>query len=265
MLQGIKHGIKKLMFSAAPRWSTSFFSARARAQSHRVVDAWGCTQITRKLIETYGTNVQQGPFVETVLAPMAQKEHLGPYLLGTYECELNAAWQEILSGTFDQVIDIGAKFGYYAVGLARRFPQAEVTAFDTDPWARAATAEMVKANGVKVDVREFCDANWLRKNVRGRAFIISDCEGYERELFGKGDVSYLRSTALIIETHDDLAPGCTTKVRANLSATHHITAIESNSACHTSNLDLSFLSEKERNMALNEVRPPQIWLYCKPK
>ena len=49
---------------------------------------------------------------------------------------------------FPQIVDVGAKFGYYAVGLARRYPAAAVVAYDVDWWARRACRRMAAANGV---------------------------------------------------------------------------------------------------------------------
>ena len=79
--------------------------------------------------------VLDGPFKGLLLPASAREEHIGPYLLGTYERELHGAWRKILTGQYNAVIDIGAKIGYYAGGLARHFPSTPSIAFDTDWWA----------------------------------------------------------------------------------------------------------------------------------
>ena len=110
------------MHAVAPRWTAALLSARARAHSHRVIAGWGSATVTRKLVERFGSRVLDGPFAGMILTPMTHAEQLGPYILGLYESELDAAWDAVLKGTYTQVVDVGARFGYYAVGLARQYP-----------------------------------------------------------------------------------------------------------------------------------------------
>ena len=130
----MKQAVKRWLFAVAPKWATSFFSARARATSHRAVEGWGCLRVNDLLMDRFEARVQGGPFRGMTLTPMTRAEQIGPFLLGLYESELNDAWELVFRGTFPQIVDVGAKFGYYAIGLARRFPESRVVAFDTDPW-----------------------------------------------------------------------------------------------------------------------------------
>ncbi|HIE92078.1 MAG TPA: hypothetical protein EYQ83_04125 [Acidobacteria bacterium] len=127
MKQLLKRGLH-----AVARWTVALMSARARAHSHGVIAQWGCGPLTRTLVERFGSVVQEGPFAGVALTPMTHAEQIGPFLLGAYESELDGAWDTVFRGTYSQIIDIGAKFGYYAVGLARKFPDAAIVAFDTD-------------------------------------------------------------------------------------------------------------------------------------
>jgi hypothetical protein len=257
---------KQLLFAIAPRWTTSIMSARARAHSHRVVKNWGCVAINKKLIAHIGPTVQEGPFTGLQLSPMTWSEHLGPYLLGVYESELDRAWDVVFASGYPQVIDVGAKFGYYALGLAKRYPGASVVAFDTDWWARKAVREMARANNAtRIEVRGFCDAAWLKANLLEGAFIISDCEGYEGELLGGPMFPQLQTATLVIETHDSIVPGVSRTIRDALQSTHAIETVCSDVARRASQRDLGFLSEPEQKLATMEVRPPQTWLLCLPK
>ena len=145
----MKQLVKRLFYRCAPELATEFFSARSRAHSHRLLKQWGCLEVNRALYEHLGDVVQEGPFQGLRLTTLTRSEQWGPYLLGTYESELDSAWEAVFTGSYRQIIDIGAKFGYYAVGLAKRFPSTDVIAVDTDPWARRAVREMAKEFDLK--------------------------------------------------------------------------------------------------------------------
>lgn len=262
----MKGWVKGVLYAAAPRWTTALMSARARAHSHRVLESWGCGRLNCKLIERFGNRVQEGAFAGLVLTPMASAEQIGPYLLGVYESELDGAWDSVLRGAYPQILDIGAKFGYYAVGLAKHYPSASVIAFDTDWWARKAVRQMAAANGVtNVGVKGFCSRNWLVQNTMEGAFIISDCEGYEAVLFAPDVVSRLRTATLVIETHDSLVPGVSDRLRAAFENTHIVQTLGHAPSRRSTSRPIEFLSEQERQLAVQEVRSPQLWLLCLPK
>jgi hypothetical protein len=246
--------------------TTSLMSARARANSQRAVAAWGCGPVARKLTERLGNRVEEGPFAGLILTPMTQAEQIGPYLLGVYESELDDAWNIVFAGAYRQIVDIGAKFGYYAVGLANKYPDAAVVAFDTDWWARKAVREMAAANAApNVEVRGYCTRAWLARNIQESAFIISDCEGFEDVLFGGGAIGPLGQAVMIIETHDCFVPGVSDRLRAVLASTHTVREFGGEGARRGTTRSLDFLSEPERRLAVQEIRLPQVWLLCLPK
>ena len=245
----MKQTIKQALHAMFPEWTTALMSARARAYSQSLMADWGCRDLNRKLIERFGPTVQEGPFAGMVLGPMAEAEHLGPYLLGVYESELDGAWDHVFRGTYTQIVDVGAKFGYYAVGLARRYPDVPVVAFDTDPWARNAVREMSAANRTgHVEVRGFCRPKWLAHGLRAGALVVCDCEGYESELFAEVTPA-LQSATLVIETHDCFVPGISDHLRDVFASSHRILTIGETPDRRQSALDLSFLNEAERDLA----------------
>jgi hypothetical protein len=161
------------------------------------------------------------------------------------------------------IVDVGAKFGYYAIGLARKCPRADVVAFDTDPWARRAILEMMRANEVaNVRIRGFCSRSWWSSNLVANSLIISDCEGYEAELFSS-DTSAFASCTLVIETHDMWVPGVTEALTQRFQESHEISRIESLDY-RVSPVDISFLPTELVRLATSEPRPAQCWLVCRP-
>lgn len=262
----MKSVIKAAMFKLFPRVATQIFSARARAYSHRLVRELGCAALNEKLLRRFGDRVLYGPFAGMVLSPETRREHLAPFLLGIYESELDQVWRSIFQMEFSLVIDVGAKFGFYAVGLAKQFPGRKIIAFDTDPWARRATKEMSAANGVQVEVRSFCSPQWLRNHLPKGAFIFSDCEGYEATLFGSNEVPNLQSATMLIEIHEELSPGVTDLLREKFARSHEVTVIPAQPKQTKTLPELASLNEAEQVMAISEYRPiNQCWMFLSRK
>jgi hypothetical protein len=262
----MKSALKRLLQRTAPRLAITIESARARAHAHRLMRGWGCQELIDDLIARFGVSVQEGPFAGLTLTSMARADHLAPYLLGVYESELDAAWAVVLRGRYAQIVDVGAKFGYYALGLARRYPDSAVVAFDTDWWARRAMREMLEANALSnVTVRGFCTPGWLASHLTDGALVISDCEGYEDVLFPSRPSGALETATLIIETHDDVSPGLTSRLHQRFDATHAVHVVESGGRRRATTRDLTFLSEERRRLANQEIRFEQSWLVCLPR
>ena len=261
--------LKRVLFSVAPMWATSFFSGRARAHSHRVIAGWGSRRVNETLFQRFGSRVLSGPFQGMELSAPTRAEQIGPYLLGLYESELHPTWETLLRGRFAQIVDVGAKFGYYAVGLARRFPHSRVTAFDTDHWARRVLKEMVRDNGTSnVEIRGYCSPGWLARNLTEGALVLSDCEGFEGDLFASVPIPNLASATLVIETHEETTPGISQRLRERLEPTHLLTEVPTDTHPRVSPVDLSVLSfsEREQFLATQEVRHGrQVWLVGVPR
>lgn len=239
---------------------------RSRLFSQALVEKWGCVALNRKLIERFGPRVLHGPFKGITLTPETQKEHISPYLLGLYESELNSTWQTVFQMKFSQILDVGAKFGFYAVALARQFPTVPVLAFDTDPWAQKVTHEMIAANGVKAQVLDYCSPDWLRKNLAQGAFILSDCEGYEATLFGDTTIAALSSATMLIEIHEEASPGVTRMLQEKYNPSHEISLIPERSNESNPLSELDSLTSDERKMAVCEYRSAgQCWMFLKPR
>ena len=82
-----------------------------------------------------------------------------PKLIGTYERELSPIVEEVCACNSTTIIDIGAAEGYYAIGFARRLPNAKIIAYELQPEGREKIAEMALLNDVsdQVDIRGQCN------------------------------------------------------------------------------------------------------------
>ena len=195
-----------------------------------------------------------------------------PKLLGSYESELHATLEELLAHEYSAVVDVGCAEGYYAVGLGLRLRNAALYAFDTDPRARAACAEMAKLNGVdsRIHIGGMCDKNVLRSLPLGtRALIIADCEGYEAELFDDEMAQFLARHTLIVEAHDFIKIDISSRLRGIFSRTHHVHAVKSTDDIQKAHIyryeQLGKYDTNERYLILSERRPAIMeWLIMSP-
>jgi len=166
---------------------------------------------------------------------------------------------------YEQFLDIGSAEGYYAVGLARHFPEASVHAFDTDRWARRMSRLMAERNGVdNLTVHGACTTDWVRENVRPETFILSDCEGFEDQLLDPQKAPVLRQCDLLVELHETPAPGVTERMAKRFGGSHDLTLIDSQESDPSAYPGLQGLSEEERTLAVSDLRTEgrQQWLYA---
>ena len=195
-----------------------------------------------------------------------------PKLLGSYESELHPALEELLAHEYTAAVDVGCAEGYYAVGLGLRLRNAAIYAFDTDPRARPACAEMAKLNEVdgRIHIAGMCDKNVLRSLPLGsRALIIADCEGYELDLFDDEMAQFLARHSLIIEAHDFIKIDISSRLRDIFSKTHRVRSVKSTDdiqKAHTYRYEqLGKYDINERYLILSERRPAIMeWLVVTP-
>lgn len=175
--------------------------------------------------------VLHGPFAGMRYpAARAAGSALIPKILGSYERELHPVIDRVAQTSYSDIVDIGCAEGWYAVGLATRLPGVLVHAFDTDPEARDLCRAMAEANDVadRVHVHSHCSAEALLALALGpRALIVSDCEGYEADLFTPAVARQLARHDLLIEVHDRIDPALGPRLRADFSSTHEVLVIDS--------------------------------------
>lgn len=260
----LKSAVKRIAHVVAPRKAVAISAQRARRRSHRLLKEWGLFDLNQRLIAECGSQVLAGPFKGLTFSPLSRSEHIGPYLLGTYEAELHDTWHRLLSRDYSQFVDVGANFGYYAVGLARRFPNRKVVAFDVDWWARKAVAEMSAANGTSnLSIEAWCDPSWLSVHLKDRSLVISDCEGYEGALFCGQTAPAFATCTFVIELHEAFVPGVTERCLDTFARTHAAQVVETRTETPLTVRPASFTDEELRRVSA-EARGPQQWLVLTP-
>ena len=196
-------------------------------------------------------------------------------LLGTWELELRETLQEILSINPSGVICIGAAEGYYAIGMAIKFPHINVLAYEDQSKYRHFLSNLAKDNEVKNLVsRGKCMPSDIQTSIREsgeRALIICGVEGFEEKLLDPSKSHELEKAFILVEVHEMYVHACEEMLVGRFQDTHRIKTI-----CGRDRLisdfprKLSFLKLLSTKTALlnlmNEGRPfPMNWLWMVPK
>jgi hypothetical protein len=194
------------------------------AEALRQLAKWRSHHIQTLVVRSIGTKVLSGVFEGMeFLQQSAEGCHI-PKLLGTYEQPLHAIIEAAIARSYSTVINIGCAEGYYAVGLARRMPEARVLAFDTNADAQRACAELAARNGVgdRVEVGAmFGIEDFARFGVKG-VLVVCDIEGGERDLLDPEAAPALAGMDLIVEVHDGLHRGLSAEIARRFAATHEV-------------------------------------------
>jgi len=217
--------------------------------------------------------VKHGPFAGLRYPSVrALGSSMFPKFLGSYERELHAWIEAACAEPYATIVNVGCAEGYYAVGLARRLRQAVVYAFDTNPDAQRFCRQMAELNQVadRVRVGATCDASTLVSLPLGpRCLVLSDCEGFERQLFTPETVERLAKHDFLIEAHDFIDPYVTPSLRAAFASTHAVTIISSLDDFAKLDVydyeELRSFDRAQRRVLLGEYRPPMTWWFATPR
>lgn len=226
----------------------------------------------KKFRELFGRlKVMHGPFKGMVYPEyMAHGSSLYPKLLGSYESELYNDIEELLKNDYKTIIDVGSAEGYYAIGFAMRKPEARVFAYDVDKVALDACRKMAVANKVdkQMEFGEFCSAKVLADmKLEGRSLVLSDCEGYEMELFTKESVANLKNSDIIIEVHDLYNEKITPALEEVFRDTHDIKKVYSISTFGKLKdfKEAEAFSDEDINTFMVERNGIMVWFIVTPK
>ncbi|MFA6165317.1 MAG: hypothetical protein WC700_01785 [Gemmatimonadaceae bacterium] len=145
--------------------------------------------------------VLSGPFAGMHLTGLPA----APELLGTYEREIFDVVRELTERPFRTLINLGARYGYYAVGMARLMPAVKVIAYEGNEEARAQLESATEANGVqsRVTVAGYCEVPDLAAalETEGGVLVVCDIDGGEVPLLDPQLVGALTRATILVECH----------------------------------------------------------------
>ena len=253
----------------------AFFARRTREQAEALLEQRGLREPAARIAARLGDRVQRGPFAG-LRYPRRRGDivHLAK-LLGAYECELHPALDLLVSRAPTLVVNVGSGDGYYAVGLARLLPGADIVAVDPDPIAQRACRETAELNSVASSVRftPRLDAAALQRaltelgptgesaRLARRALCVVDCEGYEDELLDPAHAPALAQADILVETHDFARAGVNARLTARFATTHRVERIAIAARIASAFPELAGESPMMARGLLDEFRHvPQSWL-----
>jgi hypothetical protein len=210
--------------------------------------------------------VLAGPFVGLQFPFGASWGGFAARLAGCYEQEIQSHVQAAIDASPPVVIDAGAAEGYYAVGFARRLRAAQVISFDIDPVARRACREVARLNGVSnLVVRGRITPKEMNRHLRPDSLVLSDVEGYERELLEPRSAPGLQSCRIICELHEFAAPGVTDTITSRFASTHRVELVTAEPRREVPRY-LAHLEAQTARQAIREGRPPGMqWAVMIPR
>lgn len=213
-------------------------------------------QVSREVADLCDRRVVRGPFAGTVLPALLPDT--SAKLLGSYEVELQPAFEQLVAHGYAVVVNVGCSDGYYAAGLVRRLPGAHGFAFDVDAAHRAAARETAAANDVAVEVDGACTAAQLAELCgAGEVLVVCDCEGCERDLIAPEITG--RAT-VVVELHAG-----TEDLPARFGEAYRVSTIGSAPRHAADYPELARLRRpKDRDLAVFERVVPQDWAIIQP-
>lgn len=251
--------------SLPPKFFASMMAGRSRSHQIKYMQRIGMSDLAAQFISAFGLTVRYGPFKGMRYTPAAARDRLVICkLLGTYENELHPVLEAVAPDTYDCIVDVGCAEGYYTTGFALR-TNSRVFGFDVARAELALAAQLAQENGVgkQVTLEGWCDSHRLAKisSTHKRPFILSDCEGYETELFAEEVIPRLKSSDLLIELHGNAKDILVRR----LCQSHEIHLIAATPRLKTNLLELQNFAPEQRHSALNEFRGDQCWLWATSK
>lgn len=193
-------------------------------------------------------------------------------MIGTWEKELHDFFFNL--EIQNDILCIGAAEGYYAVGLAKSFPDFEIYAYESNP----IYLEFLKDNATKNDCANInyyglCDRVELQKRLSEsveKPLIICDIEGGEIDILDIEKIPLLANAKILVEVHEMYVEKCEKKLLERFSKTHFAKVIKGekrtiNDLPNEIKFIKLFASESRVVNLMNEGRPyPMNWIFFNP-
>jgi len=246
-----KLAIKRLLsFVPTPNWTTRYPDLN-RLEKAKV------SILCRRLLKSTGHRVFGGPFSTMQLAENLDLAWDSRIIVGSYEEEVHHVINDVIRMAPTNIIDIGAAFGYYAVGFALKIANTTVAAFEAEEdrhWQQLACLARINGVSSKIIQRGLCTAEELAKVCAPKSFILCDCEGGEVDILQPREIPALRFCKILIELHEFCVPNLLATLISRFLDSHEISIIEEAERNPSRYRILQKLPSSWRSVAIQEAR-----------
>ena len=228
--------------------------ARRRASRERRSAVQTEVLLARKISPS--GKVLAGPFAGMVMPDGSSWAAGLARLAGSYEEELTLHLRRLIAARPAVVVDAGASEGYYAAGIARLLPDAQVFAYEMSVDGRRLCHQAAQRNGLtNITVCGRITPRQLRGRLRSPSLLIADVEGYELELLDPLAVPNLTQAYMLVELHEYLRPGVTDTIVRRFEQSHTIQLVDAVSRSGAGRPSLAHLTVEEADQVVDEGRP----------
>ena len=196
----------------------------------RLLSKWRSVLIQNTLLQQQGTVVMEGPLAGLDFLPQSAEGCHIAKLLGCYEQPLQPFIEQAILANYPTILNIGCAEGYYAVGMARRMPSAQVLAFDLNPKAQSICQALAQKNHVadRVHIGSLFKPEDFAAYADQKVLLLCDIEGGERDLLNPELSPALKGMDIILESHECLIPGITQLLIDRFKGSHEIRIVPDN-------------------------------------
>lgn len=192
-----------------------------------------------------------------------------PRWVGSYEHELWGVLEEIIQTPYKTVIDVGCAEGYYATGLASKLPEANIFAYDLDPFSRDQCTRLRELNKCtsNLEILPWCDHAEVKKRTSGKTLLVIDIEGGEMDFLDPAAEGTLKSLDILVEIHrtgDDVLTNTKT-LQGRFEKSHEITLIHSEKDHEPANYNLPEGFDSDPKLFHEGRAYEQTWLWMKTR
>lgn len=212
--------------------------------------------------------VQVGPFTG-IRFPRSGTGNFAE-VLGSYEISLVPVLEQVIARKPDLIIDVGAAWGFYSMGLAMRCPYSRVIAYEMD---RTRFDLMQKYNRInklshRIDMRGECTVATLTADLRDThyPFILMDVEGAEDYLL-QPHIASIDRGEILVELHEGAVPGITERMESLFDKSHLIQVIQQDdlSNYHPPPDINPFVRWQWSRLVKEDRKEPMTWMHLLPR
>jgi hypothetical protein len=189
-------------------------------------------------------------------------------MLGTYERCLIPVVERVIEQRPRVIIDVGAAYGYYALGFARRCPGSHIIAYEQDSTRLDLMRKYCHLNRLddRVETRGECTVTSLDEDLKRSpgAFVFMDAEGAEDELLSP-EIRNIEQSEMLVELHEMFVPGVTGRLRERFAPTH-MSSVIPQAAIQSQPDDANwFIRSFWRQLNTEDRQEQMAWLHLVPR